>query len=891
MPISAQDFRRVNGDYDSRVKENVTDKSIQKQLNRIASSQSGKVPQQFGFLTILALLGFISDTYVLRNDRQLDFHADTNGSCVKRNMKAVTVTDNVTDFRRVNNIYLGVVSSDDSSLLKDLHHHRMQDYSCTMSLVQTRECFDNFIRMSVEKISHALRYYDPLVFPGADAAVAIKTTTVMPLDYVKTEKTVNDNYECIIAITNFTFLDFFNKVLDTLSLPITELIVEAQVLFFVKRYGVCPTPTDIVKVKKFSMTIDECVNFLMVIFPELSPIYLTREIIVPTIKLILDDLDNKEVSIYNFEKINDSILSYARGIASISTSKSVHSSGRKNKIIPKFILLKDGDFYINVNNKLWRLSMKNNNLYATRDNATYRISYDEDTEVWSMHEKLEEKKDVNDDPFYNMCKSRVRRGNNLGTMCSRLNISGDLSYDESGSSGRVDDMDSTYVHQFTSSEDAIINRLDIGITTMADCVDKLTFSSDWVIYRIRSENKLTSSFYHAVEMNGKLVPIKATFVHGNKISCRIYDINDKASSYRVDFYKRKWIFEPSTSIYVSSELKSAVTYFLSSYDFINSDELTQLSVSNSHGLQVDNGGHLYLRIDNQHIKVNEQGGVFYMTFKKNGRLYFTFSENQIELTRVEREVGGIKLNPQEVKEELALHSSNGWTNRKIISLNDHWQFIHFNALSQNYKTAKFTGSKIDFLIRMEYLPIKFGDFVEPPDIQWKEVIKCNDNNHIWRFQTNMYEHNKHSLTFTPWNNKYVHAYDYIFASRGGDQEPVRLLDRTMRNINPDTIPILKTEEEKINFVKDYLKGNGGILEVIISDFPKILTTEPTINKKRLLTIDFGFLDESLISVAQGINVKGEQREVFVTRGSVTDFINEPVNSTPPESITRKRIRK
>ncbi len=551
--------------------------------------------------------------------------------------------------------------------------------------------------------------------------------------------------------------------------------------------------------------------------------------------------------------------------------------------------------YIYANKRLWRLTKDEHTLYASRDDLTYKTRYNTELGVWELDGETVPQTEIEaeEDPFNHLCEMRYRRGLYLGKPCS------DYSKPDSPVQSPSDlDLNHHVVSEvdtyaFTEDEKNIASRLDINLTPHSFRIDKMVFSDSWIIYRVRDEDKLSARVYHAVEIDKKLVPIKATAIRGHHFSCEIYDLKDSSTRHRVEFYKDSWRLEPSTSFYLSDELKDIIYHHANHKTSEDNEFLTKLSVPRHHGFQVDKNGHAYLRFDNRYVRIHNPTSGAFISAKNDGFIYIHQEGEKYKFSHALLERGSLELNAREMRTDMAMYSSQGLSNNQVHKLNYHWNLIHTNVKSSNYHNDGIIGSKIDIMLRMKYNPNTFDSFIEPPDIQWSEVIKTNDNGVIWMFSNDMYQHNRHSYTFYSWNNKYLLAYSFVKGERTNQvNEPVCFYDNEMQPLDPTALPNVYTNEEKISSVRNYLKTNGGILDISIIDYPKIHINDEITRKERLVKVYLGFLDEIIFSFNQGINLQaGLPRSVFVTTGTNIHLADGPVKSQPPDSVTRPRIKR
>jgi hypothetical protein len=150
-------------------------------------------------------------------------------------------------------------------------------------------------------------------------------------------------------------------------------------------------------------------------------------------------------------------------------------------------------------------------------------------------------------------------------------------------------------------------------------------------------------------------------------------------------------------------------------------------------------------------------------------------------------------------------------------------------------------------IRMKYTPSAIGKFVEPPILAWDEVIQFNNyaDGTRWEFIGNMYEHKPGSPTVAVWGQRYFRAYLQAhgtpYQQLGGKQKGhSKLLDKGGMPVPGAKLGVHQGLDAQNNAVRDYLKRNGGMLEIEVHDIPGIVVTPGgTRNVERVLSFDCG----------------------------------------------------
>jgi hypothetical protein len=163
--------------------------------------------------------------------------------------------------------------------------------------------------------------------------------------------------------------------------------------------------------------------------------------------------------------------------------------------------------------------------------------------------------------------------------------------------------------------------------------------------------------------------------------------------------------------------------------------------------------------------------------------------------------------------------------------------------------------------RLQYSKAGSSKFVEPPKMAWDEIILYNDHaaKTRWEFRGNMYTHKPDSPTVAVWAQRYFRAYFHAhgqeapFSNAKGhsklfDLKGTPVTGATLGKSPPGNLRELPGQEQNIIFgkqnaaVQEYLKKNGGILEIEVHDIPSILKPTNTGKAKsieRLLTFNCG----------------------------------------------------
>lgn len=162
----------------------------------------------------------------------------------------------------------------------------------------------------------------------------------------------------------------------------------------------------------------------------------------------------------------------------------------------------------------------------------------------------------------------------------------------------------------------------------------------------------------------------------------------------------------------------------------------------------------------------------------------------------------------------------------------------------NLNDASNFGTNFHVNFKLKYNNSLIGAFSEPPKLEWNEVIMMLDHEkrEYWQVKTNMYTHKPGSPTMAVWAQRYFRAYRTAKNLPQTDSPNhkgfSKLLDKNGMPVPGNKLGNHTTIDAQNKAVRDYLKSNGGILEIEVHDIPSI-ATQGTYNKERVLTFDCG----------------------------------------------------
>lgn len=736
--------------------------------------------------------------------------------------------------------------------------------------------------------------FHPLVLPS------LAKPEIKPVEPERDDVTIEPfNFRCVTERENLSPIDILYIIADTIENPVSRLSKEIYIAATYSHLNKCPSEESLAKLNQYSLIIDNYINNAISSNPLLKPVTNLKFIIAPMIKKTIELYRNKNNVDYELiVPILTNSINLAKAFSSISKNIKID---QKEYIINLLnnIDIKDSGINLELEEKQWEITMEEDELYATNNQSTRRLSYNVRDENWEISNEetrnINNDKNItshkNDDLLLTMCGNRSIRGSGIGKMCSSVLEDESITDQQSLSSGIASITVDNAETNMTQEQLSIIDNLDTGLQETFPNVKKMNFYDGWTIYRVRTGNRLKRDFYHTVEVNGKLVPFRVKMVGNDKLSCEIYSHQNNDIHYNVEFYNGKWNFESPSSRSLSPKTKDVLIDHKSNIcDREISNKL--LSIPDHRGLKFDAEGQAFVKIENEYAKVNIDNENMYINAKNGDSYHLDYDTQKMEVTlkKIEMEKNKLSVNIDEYLNDKKMLSAEGLNGKSNHKINDNWEVLETNVNSFSALDKTEASSRIEVKFKLKYQQDGNNNFVEIPPLNWKENIKCNDNESVWQFNTDMYVHNKNSLTFYSWNQRYTSVYDYIKSTNKAESNWMnKMYDKNMNEITPETLPDVIENIDKEKAVKDYLKREGGILEIKIIDRPTINISNAREKKERVINFDIGFNNNSLIKFNQGVAIKDAKPELaFVTTGGEINLALEAVNTLPPEIVSTPR---
>lgn len=409
MPVDAVFQRNNIGRFEYRTKPYTPDKTTQAQLKKMSTAQRLKPPQKINFTAAL----YFSSAIFLNLIKTANTPTTLEKSCPFHSRRH---HDQRIDFP--NNT--ASASFEANRVLPATTHE-------PVNLLEAMSSTVIFAYNTIRQLDNAVRYIDLIPMIGANAepvktAPGEKNTETPPNIEVLIEKI---DHSCIIERSNLKFSGVLRKIGKTMSNPILEMVRESQIVYFYNKYGRCPKEAESEHALQAAQKADIVISYIISTTPESEPLYITQSLLGPLLVLFADALDDVSIEAEPVESINEQLVFVAKSIINTSLRDSQQKLIGTELKIPKGLCVKEGKVQIKINEKLWDITMIDNEFFVKKQGVIYPVIYQDD--AWSFLENENEEPEIednndlfglNDEEVDILCYARARRGAGLRKICS-----------------------------------------------------------------------------------------------------------------------------------------------------------------------------------------------------------------------------------------------------------------------------------------------------------------------------------------------------------------------------------------------------------------------------------------------------------------------------------------
>jgi|JI8StandDraft_1071087.scaffolds.fasta_scaffold139161_2 hypothetical protein len=169
-----------------------------------------------------------------------------------------------------------------------------------------------------------------------------------------------------------------------------------------------------------------------------------------------------------------------------------------------------------------------------------------------------------------------------------------------------------------------------------------------------------------------------------------------------------------------------------------------------------------------------------------------------------------------------------------------WSVLSVTSSNEILNNSVSYGTTWKVTYRLKYTKSIFGKFVEPPKMDWDEIIYKYDyiKKTYYEFRDNMYTRKPDSYTMAVWAQRYfrayLHAHNTPFNDSGRQKGYSKLFDKNGSPVSGRALGTHSTVAGQNKAVQNYLSSNGGILEIQVHDVPALLKKESSSTKEKNL---------------------------------------------------------
>lgn len=684
---------------------------------------------------------------------------------------------------------------------------------------------------------------------------------------------------CIEQRADISLSDVLRKIADTLAHPVTELARESQVLLTYMAGGGCPSAESAEKISSVTSVIDKFLHRVTEIFPRVKEIVLLRTVVAPVLRMCADYIDNKDIKAADIYDINSEILSFARSVTDLLP----YNIGRRgpDAIIPKHLIFDYSGLFVSIDNEQWRLMKKDNLLYATNEYVSRRVGYDEQHERWEfVNQDIERVITENDDAFYHLCPIKsLGRHSRHHRPCLGL---GKDAGNHTITCLRASPDSFERMESDTLAPQRLLNRLDIGLNVNSFLVDKISLHDGREIYRVRNNDKLASPYYHAINVNGVLVPVRAKIIYQDYLHCEAYDLQETDTWYPVEYNEGCWRFELATSPHVADNLRNIIT----PDSFAKNIDERALSMPDTQGIKRDNKGAEYLKINGGFIRLAMLHDRPMVVSPLDERFHLRYIDNKFNFISAELKKRTLAVTARQYEMDHCLRSSAGMSLAFESRLNEEWTLLRLNARVSSFKRNDRIGSIIEITFRLLYRGFYVGEFIDLPVPQWITSIKCEGDEKVWSYTLDRFKASDRSPLLSLWHRRYIAAYHFVKApDNAGPHGHVHLYDINLQPVLSRELPNATDPQQQSDAVKHYLKRHGGILDITLAESYSVNLHDRHDSEERVTRFTIGFRQQGSVMLNQGISVQeGIPEHLFVSTSDNIKLAQSDINALPPAPL-------
>ena len=321
-------------------------------------------------------------------------------------------------------------------------------------------------------------------------------------------------------------------------------------------------------------------------------------------------------------------------------------------------------------------------------------------------------------------------------------------------------------------------------------------------------------------------------------------------------------------------------------------DINELSFPDHMGIRKDRFSNSYIKINNKFFKVEGDNGKFFMKNWKEDKLFIKYKNGLFHPDNITTYGGMLSSTLEQEYITRAINSNSGLTLNKDLILNKSWVLSRVKVKSYNVITEISIGSRVDVTLTLNCKKTS-KKFIDMPNLQWNENISFKKNNNKWIREVDMFNRNPNSRSFFPWVNRYIEAYHYAKASNKAKfNGNVKIYKNDFGMISPDEIEYASSRDEMIRNVQNYLLKNGGVIEITLTDLPKLIRARHITSAERVVGFNVAFDNKSVLKFYQGISLPTDNTgTVFISISDDIKLALGTANVPPPRRVTEPRVKR
>lgn len=206
-------------------------------------------------------------------------------------------------------------------------------------------------------------------------------------DDVKIEKI---DFSCLEERENMTLGKILRKIGNTLSHPVSELSQEIQVIHHYEKFGRCASKEEVETLKKKTLLADKVITTIISLIPVPNHIVLLQNIGGPLLRLIADNLEDRDLNQDDMQDLIGQSTFMAKLIVDSNPKNSEGMVIENGISLPEKFIIRNNKNYIKIKNKEWGISYKEGKYLIKKDNIEREVIYSTEKKNGNTRERVKD---------------------------------------------------------------------------------------------------------------------------------------------------------------------------------------------------------------------------------------------------------------------------------------------------------------------------------------------------------------------------------------------------------------------------------------------------------------------------------------------------------------------